>query len=208
MTAPPQPSDLPPAAPLPTQHVVPPADPPSDDVASAAPPLHTAEDEALPAEDLGAVESLAAVTLAPVARLQHAPWLLRSAMACQVTATVAVGSLAWWLGLADWGAFLAMGAASNVLVGNIMRWRLRWGWIRRGLLTAFSCGVTWVWILLLLDRAVAGTRQLVRDEAASPWFWLPASLLVASFVLLVLHFVIGTRRDQAWLRQQTPMAAT
>ncbi len=159
-------------------------------------------DELLPTDAaLDAVESLAAVTLAPVAELRHSPWLLRAAMACQVAATVAVGATAWSLDLPDWWVFLAMGVATTVLVGNIMRWRRRWGWIRRTVLTAFSCSATLVWLILLIDRAQAGTRNLTRDDAASPWFWLPATLLVAALVLLVLHFVIGTRRDRAWVRQ-------
>ena len=146
-----------------------------------------------------AMEAIADVALAPMAEIRKSPWLLRLAMLAAVLAAAAAPWVAWQTNGEDWGVYLAAGVATAILVGNFMRWRRRWGWFRRGFNVALALLVLAAWSALLVDRAVAGLRHDAHLllAAASPWFWLPVGLNVATAVLVVLHYIIGTRREHA-----------
>lgn len=173
----------------------PPADSPKDNHSSPALQLPQAERSG----SYDVMDALADVALAPVAEIRHSPLLLQWAMLCAVMATGAAPLVVWQSKGEDWGVYLAIAAATAILAGNFMRWRRRWGWVRRGLGLAMALLVLVAWSALLIDRAVAGLRhdaQLLLT-AASPWFWVPVGLNLATAVLLVLHYIIGTRRDRA-----------
>ncbi|MBM4345852.1 MAG: hypothetical protein FJ100_20970 [Deltaproteobacteria bacterium] len=148
---------------------------------------------------LAAVGAIADVALAPVQEIRRSPWLLRFAMVSVTMAALAVWFVAWHTGQPDVSAYAVGGIATTVLVGNFMRWRRRWGWVRRGLHLAAAWLVLAGWTALLVDRAVAGQPAdptLGEFVAGSAWFWLPAAANGAAAVLLVGHFAVATRRDR------------
>jgi len=144
-----------------------------------------------------AVGAFADVALAPVAGIRSSPWLLRGAMLCLLAAAAAAPWAVWTARHPDWGVYLAGGAATAILAGNFMRWRRRWGWLRRGIFVAAALAVVAVWTALLIDRAAAPSAPGAALLAGSPAFWLPAGLCAGAVVLLLLHYVIDTRRDRA-----------
>ncbi len=142
----------------------------------------------------GTLETLAEVTLAPVHELRHSPWWLRWAMSAHLLSTLATLGVALHVQASDWGVYLAMGVATNILAGNFMRWRRSAGWLRRTFFTLLALAVTAVWGNLLIDRALS--PQVGTSAGATPLFWLPAALLVVASVLLAGHLATSLRHDR------------
>lgn len=152
---------------------------------------------AIEAEGLaGAVEAIADVTLAPVGNLRSRSWPLRTAALLHFVAAGAAIWVALELTLEDWQVYALAGFGTAVLSGNFLRWRRRWGWVRRALRLLAALAVDLVWGLLLLDRAVAGARGAHSSDSASPHFFVPLALLAAGAVLSAVHFVLDTRASR------------
>ncbi len=143
-----------------------------------------------------AVEALAETTLAPVASLRRGHWTHRAAVLVHLSGGIAGGVAAWRLGLTDWGVYLTGGLCASVLVANSLRWKRRWGWLRRGAQTTVAVAVTLAWGALLFDRAQASVRAS-GDPSASAWFWIPTAALALAVPLLVAQYIVRTRRDRA-----------
>lgn len=154
----------------------------------------TAEPPVIEAEGLaGAVEALADVALAPVGNLRSRSWPLRSAALLHFAAAFAGIWVAVDLRLEDWQVYAAAGLGTAILSGNFLRWRRRWGWLRRAIRVLMALIVDAVWGLLLLDRAVAGASGTHPSDAASAHFAVPLALLCAGAVVSVVYFVLDTR---------------
>lgn len=157
----------------------------------------TAEPPVIEAEGLaGAVEALADVTLAPVGNLRSRSWPLRTAALLHFAAALAGIWVAIDLGLEDWQVYAAGGLGTAILSGNFLRWRRRWGWIRRAIRVLMALVVDVVWGLLLLDRALAGASGSHPSDAASPHFAVPLALLCVGAVLSIVYFITDTRAAQ------------
>lgn len=162
--------------------------------AEPAQPTEPAGESALQST-VEAVEAFAELTLAPVAVLRRGHWTHRAAIISHLLAGLAAGAVAWRLQLDDWGVYLGAGLTATVLAANFLRWKPRWGWLRRSVLTAAALAVTLLWAALLFDRAQASVRGL-RDRSASAWFWIPTAGLALSVALIIAQLVIRTRRDR------------
>jgi len=135
----------------------------------------------------GAIQTLADVTLAPVAEvLGHARWL-RAAIMLHLLSTISATLVAWHAGFASWQLYSWMGLFMVILVGNFMRWRRSVGQFRRIVATLAAAGVCVGWSALLLDRARGAIGNNYADS--SPAFWLPTVLLWLCAGLLIAHLV-------------------
>ena len=143
-----------------------------------------------------AVEALAEMTLAPVVGMRRGHWTHRAALLVHLSGGLLGGIAAWRLGLTDWGVYLLGGLCTSVLAANFLRWKRRWGWLRRGGQTLAALAITVLWGALLFDRAQASVRG-TPDPSASAWFWAPTAALVLAIPLLIAQFLIRTRRDRA-----------
>lgn len=135
----------------------------------------------------GAIQTLADVTMAPVAEvLGHARWL-RAAIMLHLLSTISTTIIGWHAGFASWQLYSWMGLFLVILVGNFMRWRQSVGLFRRFVATLCAVGVCGLWSLLLLDRA----RGVIGNNYAdySPAFWLPTVMQWLCAGLLIAHFV-------------------
>lgn len=152
-----------------------------------------------------AAHALADVAMAPMDEIRHSPWLLRVAMLLLLAAAPLAGWAALRSSQPDWGAYLAAGLCTFVLVGNFMRWRRKWGWLRRALHLAAALAVLAVWTALLADRALGSAAPQPAGDglgdlaATSPWHWWPVGCHAAAVALLVSHYLVATRRDRQWL---------
>ncbi len=151
---------------------------------------------------LVAVGAIADVALAPVQEIRRSPWLLRAALLAATLSALAVWFVAWRTGQPDLSAYVVGGGAATILVGNFMRWRHRWGWIRRGLHLAAALTVLLAWTALLLDRALAGDPTepaLAEFVAGSRWFWMPVVANGIAAALLLGHYVVAGRANDRQL---------
>lgn len=174
---------------------------PGDAEDSAAPPVIEAEGFA------GAVEAIADVTLAPVGNLRSRSWPLRTAALLHFASAAAAIWVAMELALEDWQVYAGVGFGTAVLSGNFLRWRRRWGWVRRAIRLLGVLLVDLVWGLLLLDRAAAGAQGVHSSEAASAHFAVPLALLCAGALLSAVHFVLDTKAARAPQRETPPADA-
>lgn len=131
--------------------------------------------------------------------MRKSPWLLRAAMLAATLAALAVWFASWHSAQPDSSAYVVGGVATTILVGNFMRWRRRWGWLRRALHLGAALVVLAGWTALLVDRALAGDPSdptLAEFVAGSTWFWLPTVANCVAAALLLGHYVVATRSDR------------
>ena len=156
------------------------------------------------------VHAIADVALAPVDEVLGRSLWLRWALVAHLLSTVAATAIAFLAPFEDWQLYLWVGLLTAVLIGNFQRWGPAASWLRRIWTTIAALLVVLVWMLLLIDRAVAGAwgwRQ--RKEALSPdaseLFWIPVALLALTFVMLTIHGALAPRRSKLWRHAVPPV---